>query len=69
MIDAIGAVDSEMSQRVLLWYVLRRPRSNEEIEKVFVHLISMTSPLPVLIAQLEDHCFGEKYEKHGELHK
>ena len=67
MIDAIGSVDSEAAQRILLWYVLRRPRSDEEIEKTFVHLISMTQPIPALVVEIENHCFGQKFEKHGRM--
>ena len=65
MINAFGSIDSVITQRLLLWFVLNRPRGPHEIEEVYHHLIQMSEPIPQLVAHLEKDCFGGKFEHHG----
>ena len=67
LIDGIGSVDSAQAQRLLLRYVLRRPRSDEEVHSTLAHLITMTTPIPALVAEVERRCFGQNFEMHGKL--
>jgi L-fucose mutarotase/ribose pyranase (RbsD/FucU family) len=65
MISSLGAIDSAEAQRMLLWYVMKRPRSSEEVEEVYMHLITKSQPIPQFVTYLEKECFGAKFEKHG----
>ena len=65
LINSIGPVNTEEAQRILLWFVLKRPRSEEEVEMVYTHAITFTNPIPPLVTELEKECFGQKFEKHG----
>ncbi|CAC5398107.1 unnamed protein product [Mytilus coruscus] len=65
MIDVISQMRSNVSQQILVDYVLERNTSVEEVRRCLIHSIATKQPTTNLVKAVEHLCLGKNHSFHG----